>query len=293
MNNARIRLVMNSEFRRTSHAVPVALTIAGSDSGGGAGIQADLRTFAALRVFGTSAITLVTAQNTLGVTSVVPLSPSLVAAQIDAVMSDMGAAAVKTGALGTREIVDTVTGKIAEHNIGNLVIDPVMISKHGHSLIDPDAADVLVKKLFPLALLITPNAYEAAAILKRPVDALGNPQSVARELAGTGAKNVLLKGGHIGGEDMSTDYLFDGDSVIEINAPRLNTHHTHGTGCTLSAAITAFLARCFDVESAVKGAKLFISGALENAVQIGKGISPTHHMFEFYKWDEPEKGENQ
>ncbi len=273
-------------------AVPVALTIAGSDSGGGAGIQADLRTFAALRVFGTSAVTLITAQNTVGVTMVEPLKPEFVATQIDAVMSDMGALAVKTGALGTREIVETVAEKAAVHGMANLVIDPVMISKHGHALIAPDAAKTLIDKLFPLALLITPNAYEAAAILGRQIEELGNPREAAIELGKTGAKNVLLKGGHLESGALASDFFFDGDSVVELSAPRLEIPHTHGTGCTLSAAIAAYLARGYDALSAVKLAKRFISGALENACRIGNGISPVHHMFEYYRWNEPEPGEN-
>lgn len=283
---------MSSDIENNSSTIPVALTIAGSDSGGGAGIQADLRTFAALKVFGTSVITLITAQNTLGVTSVEPLSPGLVSAQIDSVMTDMGARAAKTGALGTRDIVEAVAEKVAQYGIENLVIDPVMISKHGHALIAPDAAETLIKRLFPLALFITPNAYEAAAILGKRIENLGDPRDAAIELGKTGAKNVLLKGGHLEIGESATDFFFDGDSVFELTAPKIDTPHTHGTGCTLSAAITAYLARGYETLAAVELAKRYISGALQRAVNVGKGISPVHHMFEYYSFNEQETGDD-
>ncbi|MEP0813965.1 MAG: bifunctional hydroxymethylpyrimidine kinase/phosphomethylpyrimidine kinase [bacterium] len=263
--------------------VPTALTIAGSDSGGGAGIEADLRTFAALKVFGTAALTLITAQNTRDVFHVEMLPPWLVGKQIDAVMSDFAVGAAKTGALGTAEIVAEVAGKIKEHSIENLVVDPVMISKHGSRLIEQTAAEALMKLLCPLATIITPNAHEAAAMLDTKVENLGDPGKAALELCRFGSKYVLLKGGHLNGSD-AVDYFSDGNKVHEIRAPRVDSPHTHGTGCTLSSAIAAFLARGFEVKRSVCEAKHFVSTALRFAVPVGGGISPVHHMHEYYQW---------
>lgn len=264
--------------------IPVALTIAGSDSGGGAGIQADLRTFAALRAFGTSAITLITAQNTQGVSRVDILANDLVEAQIDAVMTDFNVKAAKTGALGNRDVILSVAQKVMEFSITNLVIDPVMISKHGHELIERSARTALIENMFPKALLITPNAFEAQAILGSSVDVMGDPESAVRALVSTGARAALLKGGHLSAKT-ATDYFFDGATVHVFESERIETEHTHGTGCTLSAAITAYLARGFDLYSSVKYAKKFVEGAILNARAIGKGISSTHQMHEFYSWD--------
>ena len=292
--------------------VPVALPIAGSDSGGGAGIQADMRTFAALKVYGTTALTLVTAQNTLGVSRVFALPPELVALQIDAVMRDFPVGAAKTGALGNAAVVAAVSGKVREYGIENLVVDPVMISKHGHRLIEEDAAKLMIEMLFPQALIVTPNVHEAAAILgmraaameRAPDNAdldsalgagdpahemgesahkLGDPAEAARKLCALGPKYALLKGGHMEGAD-AVDYLSDGSAVIEISAPRIATRHTHGTGCTLSAAVCAYLARGLDTHSAVLEAKKYIRAALASAAAVGQGISPVHHMHEYYKW---------
>lgn len=264
--------------------IPVALTIAGSDSGGGAGIQADLRTFAALRVFGTSAVTLITVQNTRDVARVDILAPDLVAAQIDAVMTDFEVRAVKTGALGSADIVKTVAAKVDQYRIDKLVVDPVMISKHGHALIERGARDTLIHTLFPRALLITPNAYEAAAILGVDFAKLGAPRDIAFRLGDTGARAALLKGGHLA-DDRADDYLWDGADVHVIAGERIDTPHTHGTGCTLSAAIAAYLARGCDLLDAVTRAKAYTAGALRAARAIGAGISPTHHMFEYYHWE--------
>lgn len=270
-----------------SGSIPVAMTIAGSDSGGGAGIQADLRTFAALRVFGTSTVTLITAQNTQRVSRVDILAGDIVSAQIDAVMTDFNVKAVKTGALGSREVIETVARKVDEYSISNLVIDPVMVSKHGHELIERSARISIIDELFPKALLITPNVHEAEAILGTGIDVMGNPEKAVRALVDTGAKAALLKGGHLS-EDLATDYLFDGENVHVFSSERILTEHSHGTGCTLSAAITAYLARDFDLFSAVKYAKKYINGALLGGCAVGKGISPTHHMFEYYSWDTTE-----
>jgi len=263
--------------------IPVALTIAGSDSGGGAGIQADLRTFAALRVFGTCAVTLVTAQNTLGVSRIDILDPELVGAQIDSVMTDFHVGAAKTGALGSKEVIELVSAKMEEYEMANLVVDPVMVSKHGSLLIEDSAKKTLIDVLFPRALLITPNAHEACAILGVKPDDLGDPEDAARKLAETGARAVLLKGGHLSSDD-AVDYFFDGETVHRISAPRVETKHTHGTGCTLSSAITAYIARGRDLIDAVREGKKYVSGALRAARRIGHGVSPTHHMHEYYEW---------
>ena len=258
--------------------LPVALTIAGSDSGGGAGIQADLKTFAALGVHGTSAITAITAQNTLGVTDIVELAPALVAAQIEAVMSDIGAAAAKTGMLSSAEIIEAVVKAIAHFNIRNLVVDPVMVAKGGARLLRDDAVDALRRRLLPLAAVVTPNLPEAEVLLGRPIRTLDERRQAARDLVALGARAAVVKGGHTD-EKLSIDHYFDGTDLIELQSPRIVTANTHGSGCVFSAAIAAELAKGGDSLAAVHIAKEFITGAIERSLEVGRGHGPVNPLF--------------
>ncbi|MFT3916480.1 MAG: bifunctional hydroxymethylpyrimidine kinase/phosphomethylpyrimidine kinase [Anaeromyxobacteraceae bacterium] len=254
----------------------VALTIAGSDSGGGAGIQADLRTFAAHLVHGTSAVTAVTAQNSVGVTGWAPIEPGLVAAQIEAVATDMPVGATKTGMLGTAAVVEVVADAARRLRLGPLVVDPVMVAKSGDRLIDPAAQAAYVARLFPLAALVTPNLHEAAALVGRRVEDLASMREAARALHGMGAAAVLVKGGALPGE--TVDVLFDGRTLVEIPGPRVDTRNVHGTGCTLSAAICARLALGTPLEAAVRGAKDYLVEGLRRSYNVGKGRGPVQHL---------------
>ena len=255
---------------------PVALTIAGSDPSGGAGIQADLKTFHHFQVYGTSALTLVTAQNTIGVQRVELLAPDLVIAQIDAVASDFEVAAAKTGALGSAAIVAAVAEACARHRIARLVVDPVMISKHGHALLPADAIDALRRALLPRAALLTPNLPEAAALVGGALATERDIEDAARALHALGAAAVLLKGGHGAGDEVA-DLLFDGRDCTWLRAPRQHTPHTHGTGCTISAAITARLALGDDLVHAVRTAQAFVLRAIATAPGLGHGQGPVNH----------------
>jgi len=258
-------------------AIPrIALTIAGSDSGGGAGIQADLKTFHHFGVYGTSALTLVTAQNTMGVWDVQLLRPELVAKQIEVVAGDFEVRAVKTGALGSEELIEVVAASIGEHAIPNLVVDPVMISKHGDPLLPTGAIDALQRRLFPRAALVTPNLHEAAELLGRPVESEGQMRDAALSVHDLGAAAVLVKGGQLPGEE-AVDLFYDGAAFTRLSAPRIDTSHTHGTGCTYSAAITALLARGETLADAVRHAKDFISRAIASAPGLGHGHGPVDH----------------
>jgi hydroxymethylpyrimidine/phosphomethylpyrimidine kinase len=259
-------------MRRTRRT---ALTIAGSDSGGGAGIQADLKTFHHFGVYGTSALTLVTAQNTLGVRRVEPLAPSLVSAQIDAVAEDLRPDAVKTGALGSAAIVEAVAAAVARHRLGPLVVDPVILSKDGRDLLDADAVDALRRLLVPAAALVTPNLPEAAALLGAGV-APGEIAEAARALLALGARAVLVKGGHLPGAEL-VDVLAERDRVLTLRAARIDTPHTHGTGCTYSAAIAALLARGDDLVDAVRTAHAWVQRAIATAPGLGGGHGPLNH----------------
>ena len=258
-------------------AVYVALTIAGSDSGGGAGIQADLKTFQRFGVYGTSALTLVTVQNTVGVRAVELLSTELIAQQIAAVAEDFDVRAAKTGALGSAEIIEAVAAAVEEHAIPNLVVDPVMISKHGDPLLDTDAVEVLRPRLFPKASLVTPNLHEAAALLGRAVASEEAMRDAARAVCDLGAEAALVKGGHLPGGE-AVDLFYDGSDFVRLAAPRIETPHTHGTGCTYSAAIAALLARGETLVAAVREAKDFISRAIAGAPGIGHGHGPVDHL---------------
>jgi hydroxymethylpyrimidine/phosphomethylpyrimidine kinase len=256
--------------------VKIALTIAGSDSGGGAGIQADLKTFAAHGLHGTSAITAVTAQNSVAVAAYVALEPRMVVAQIEAVASDMAVAAVKTGMLANRDIVAAVADAVGGLRIPHLVVDPVMVAKSGDRLLDASAEAAYRERLFPLAEVVTPNLPEAEALLDHPVRTLEEMKQAARELRSWGPRVVVVKGGHLAGD--ATDVFFDGEHLEEIRAPRIETRNTHGTGCTFSAAITARLALGDDALTAVKGAKTYLTEAIRRSYSVGAGHGPVDHL---------------
>lgn len=256
---------------------PRALTIAGSDSGGGAGIQADLKTFMAHGVYGASAITAITAQNTQEVRAVVMLEPAMVVAQIEAVLDDIGADAIKTGMLGNAAIIDAVADTLERYRIEQVVIDPVMVAKSGARLLEEDAVTALRQRLLPLALVITPNLPEASVLLNREVTGEHDMRQAARDLHALGPRYVLLKGGHLPGSEV-VDLLYDGAQFIELRAGRLETNHTHGTGCTYAAAIAALIARGLAVEQAVRQAHAYLHDAIVHAPAIGRGYGPVNHL---------------
>ena len=264
-----------------SPRVPIALTIAGSDSGGGAGIQADLKTFAALGVHGASAITAVTAQNTQQITRVLELPPDLVAAQIDAVVSDMGVDAAKTGMLGTAQIVEVVAEKVREHDLRPLVVDPVMVAKSGDRLLREDAVRALREQLLPLATVLTPNLPEAEALLDRALTSWDDVREGAKEIVSMGAQAVVITGGHR--EGPATDLFYDGQQLHEFTAARVDTTSTHGTGCTFASAIAAALAKGSTPHGAVTMAKAYVTKALQAAYPVGRGHGPVHHFFRFWQ----------
>ncbi len=254
-----------------------ALTIAGSDSGGGAGIQADLKTFQELDVFGMSALTAVTAQNTLGVHGVYPLTVEAVSRQIDSIGEDMGTDAVKTGMLFNAEIIEVVSEKIRIYQWEKVVVDPVMIAKGGASLLQNEAITALKRYLLPLSMVVTPNIPEAEVLTGMIIKTLDDKKEAARKLVELGAKNVVIKGGHDEDQLEAVDVLYDGQEFIYFKSKRFLTKNTHGTGCTFSAAITAGLAQGQSVYEAVAKAKEFIQAAIEDDLQIGKGHGPTNH----------------
>jgi len=251
----------------------VALTIAGSDPGGGAGIQADLKTFAMLGVWGTSAVTSVTVQNTEGVTDVADVPADVVGAQIRAVVGDIGADAAKTGMLSSAGIVEAVAAAIEETGVPNLVVDPVFVSKHGHPLLRPDAVEALRHRVVPLATLVTPNLPEAAGLAGFGVETRDDMSRAARAILALGAGAVLVKGGHLEGS-RSDDLFVTPDGEEWLPAERIDTPNTHGTGCVLSAAIAARLARGDDLEAAVRTGKAFVTEAIRHALALGRGIGP-------------------
>jgi len=260
-----------------------ALTIAGSDSGGGAGIQADIKSFSANGVFGMSAITAITAQNTTGVQGYVDVPLEYIAMQIDSVFADIRPDAVKTGMLSNPQTVALVAQKLKEYKADNIVIDPVMIAKGGSLLLQKEAVQNMVGMLFPLATIITPNIPEAEFITGKKIVSSADMQEICLDLNDMGAKCVLLKGGHMGTEE-ANDLLFDGEKFHTFTSKRIKTHNTHGTGCTLASAIAANLAKGFSVYDAVASAKEYIQGAIEHAdeLNIGSGHGPLHHFYKFY-----------
>lgn len=264
------------------------LTIAGSDTCGGAGIQADLKTFSAHGTYGMSVITAVTVQNTQGVFGCQDITPDIIKGQIDAIYTDIDVSAVKVGMVSKIETIHAIADKLEQYQAKNVVVDPVMISKSGFDLMHPDAKETLIKRLLPLAFVVTPNLPEAEVMTGMRIENLEQMEQAARMIYKMGAKNVLIKGGHL--EHDATDLLFDGEKVIALKSERIPTKNTHGTGCTLSSAIAANLARGKSVEEAVRISKDYITVAIEHALEIGKGVGPTNHFYELYQkagiWDE-------
>lgn len=254
---------------------PVAMTIAGSDSGGGAGIQADLKTFQALGVYGTSTLTAITAQNTVAVTAVHEIPTDIVAAQIDAVVSDIGVDAAKTGMLSSAAIISTVADRIRHWKLEQLVVDPVMVAKSGDHLLREDAVGALVHELLPLAMVLTPNVPEAEVLVGRQLESEEDLRRAAREIVAMGPRTVVMKGGHRQGD--ATDVFYDGHEFIVLPSERFDTPNTHGTGCTLSAAIAAGLAQGLSVRDAVVDAKRYVSEAIRRSQPLGHGHGPVAH----------------
>jgi hydroxymethylpyrimidine/phosphomethylpyrimidine kinase len=258
-----------------------ALTIAGSDSGGGAGIQADLKTFAAFGVYGTSAVTAVTAQNTRGVTAWEPVSTELVIAQIEAVGADFAPRAVKTGMLATTAIVEAVGATIAEMELPNLVVDPVMLAKGGDRLLREDAVMAIVAELLPRAEVVTPNIPEAEILTGGSIRSVGDMHDAARRIRKLGPRVVVIKGGH-GEGNLVIDVVCTPEREFELRGPRLDTPHTHGTGCTFASAIAAGLALDRSVDDAIRDARTYVEGAIREAPGLGGGHGPLHHFWRVY-----------
>jgi hydroxymethylpyrimidine/phosphomethylpyrimidine kinase len=265
-------------------ATPAALTIAGSDSSGGAGIQADLKTFAALGVYGASVITALTAQNTKRVAGIHVVPAAFIAAQLDVVFGDLDIGAVKIGMVAERAAIEAIAASLERWQPKHIVLDPVMVATSGDRLLAPDAVDVLRTKLIPRATILTPNLPEAAALLDAPIAVSETDiEAQGRKLLVLGCRAVLIKGGHGQGSE-SIDYLIDASGVVALKAPRIATECTHGTGCSLSSAIAAGLAKGEDLATAVRNAKIFISGAIAAAdrFSVGHGHGPVHHFHRFY-----------
>ncbi|MCQ4725170.1 bifunctional hydroxymethylpyrimidine kinase/phosphomethylpyrimidine kinase [Anaerotignum faecicola] len=257
------------------------LTIAGSDSCGGAGIQADIKTFCAHGTYAMSVITAVTVQNTMGVFGCQDISPEIISGQIDAIFTDIDVSAVKVGMVSQIGTINAIADKLEQYSPKNIVIDPVMISKSGFDLLKPEAKNALIKRLIPLAKVLTPNLPEAEAITGIKIENISQMEEAAVKIHSMGAEYVFVKGGHL--ENDATDILFDGSKVITLPGKRFNTKNTHGTGCTISSAIAANLANGLSVENAVKNAKDYISTAIEHSFSIGKGVGPTNHFYMLYK----------
>lgn len=253
----------------SQHHQPRALTIAGSDSGGGAGIEADLKVFHALGVFGTAAITAITAQNTQGVAGAWPVPADVIAAQIDAVLSDIGADAAKTGMLHSPPVVAAVVDALRRHPVAHLVVDPVIVAKDGSALLDEQGVAALKSNLLPMAQVVTPNTVEAAALAAMPIESLQQAREAARRIRDLGPASVLVKGGHLPGDPV--DVFFDGEECVELRSQRRQGAAVHGTGCVLSAAIAAYLARGSSVAEAVTRAHSFVGDAIRSAFMIGRG----------------------
>jgi hydroxymethylpyrimidine/phosphomethylpyrimidine kinase len=256
------------------------LIIAGSDSGGGAGIRADLKTVSALGAFGMTAITALTAQNTTGVYGVLEIEPKFVVGQIEACVTDIGCDAVKTGMLASTAIIDAVAAAISDRRLAPLVVDPVMIAKSGAPLLNPDAVEALKTKLLPLATVVTPNLHEAGALTGREIKTLEQMREAARAIRELGPENVVVKGGHL--ESTAADVLYDGHEFTEFRAERIDTKNTHGTGCIFASAIAASLAQKKTVRESVTTAKDFITAAIRASLAIGKGYGPANPMAMLY-----------
>ncbi len=261
--------------------VPIVMTIAGSDSGGGAGIQADLKTFAALGVYGTSVITSITAQNTVSVTDLFNMPKSIISSQIDAIMTDIGSDVVKTGMLANTEIIEIVSEKLTEFTFPIVVVDPVMVATSGDRLISEDAIDILRKMLIPLATVITPNIPEAEALTERRILTLDDARNAAKDLVAMGAKSAVVKGGHM--EGPSTDMVYDGKEFRAYTSKRISSTSTHGTGCTLASAIAAKLAHGYSIRDSVSQAKRYVTASIRNAFPIGSGHGPLNHFYMYWE----------
>ena len=256
--------------------IPKALTIAGSDSGGGAGIQADLKTFSAFRVFGMSVITAVTAQNSVGVQGVENLPPAFVARQLRSVLEDFGADAAKCGMLSTAPIIEAVATELASRRIEKLVVDPVMVAKSGDQLLQPEARAALADRILPLALLVTPNLPEAEVLAGIRVAEPEDMEEAARRIHQMGPRYVLVKGGHLKGD--ATDLLWNGRDFTRFSTPRIDSQNTHGTGCTFSAAIAAGLARGQALGDAIRSAKAYVTRAIREGFRAGRGVGQLRHF---------------
>ncbi len=271
--------------KNTSEAYYRVVTIAGSDSGGGAGIQADLKTFSATGCYGMSVITALTAQNTKGVTGIHAVPPSFVREQMEAVFTDIGADAVKIGMLFSVELIEAVAQELVKYKVDNIVLDPVMVAQSGDKLLQDDAIDAIKTHLIPLACVVTPNLPEASVLLNRKLDGMEDVRTGAKELSMFGSRSVLIKGGHLEGND-STDllYLSGENRFIVFKGERINTLNNHGTGCTLSSAIASYLAKGYEIENAVRKAKTYINGAIRagSKYKLGHGHGPVHHFYKFW-----------
>ncbi len=259
-----------------------ALTIAGSDSSGGAGIQADLKTFQAHGVFGMTAITAVTVQNTRQVNDIQEMTPEIVRGQIACLFDDIAIHAIKIGMVSSTVLIETIADTLAQQDLPPVVLDPVMISKSGYPLLKQEARSALVRLLFPLADVVTPNIHEAESLIAQPIETIAAMKDAAREILTLGARKVVVKGGHLG-DAQATDVVCDGQDFQELTGARIETRNTHGTGCTFSAAIAANLARGHAFFEAVKRAKTYINGAIAHSLDIGRGHGPTHHFFDLYR----------
>jgi hydroxymethylpyrimidine/phosphomethylpyrimidine kinase len=257
--------------------IKIAMTIAGSDSVGGAGIQADLKTFQRLETFGVSVLTAITAQNTVGVNEVLFLPTELIAKQLDSVLGDVPVDALKTGMLANAEIVKVVAGKVRQYSLVNLVVDPVLVSTSGHLLLEQEAVYTMKEQLFPLAKIVTPNLPEVKALVGIQVDTNEDMKEAALAICSLGAQNVLVKGGHSTGE--ATDLFYDGKDFHFLTVKRIGVGSVHGTGCTLSAAIAAYLARGYSVLEAVQAGKKYVTGAIETSFALGKGSRLLNHGY--------------
>ena len=262
------------------------LTIAGSDSGGGAGIQADLKTFSALGCYGMSVITALTAQNTMGVTGIHAVPPAFAAQQMAAVIGDIGVDAVKIGMLYSAELIESVAASLKQHGVTTIVLDPVMVAQSGDNLLQEDAVAALKRALLPMATVVTPNLPEAEVLLGRKIDGLDGMRTAARDLSKLGCRSVLIKGGHMHTSESSDVLFIDGENrIVVMPDRRVPTPNTHGTGCTLSSAIAAHLARGLGIEAAVQRAKQYIADAIRAGAvyRIGQGSGPVHHFHEFWE----------
>jgi hydroxymethylpyrimidine/phosphomethylpyrimidine kinase len=269
------------ELKPMSVRIPTALTIAGSDSGGGAGIQADLKTFTAFKVFGMSVLTSITAQNTQTVSGIYDLPPDFVKLQIDTVVRDIEVHAAKTGMLSNKAIISAVAEKLEQYEIKKLVIDPVMRAKNGYPLLKHEAEKALIEELLPLALLVTPNIPEAEVLSGIKITSLDSMKEAAKKIKSIGPKYVLVKGGHISWSHEAIDILYDGKDFHSLTSPRIETKNTHGTGCTYSAAICAGLAKGLNLIKAILEAKDYVTGSIRRSFNLGSGNGPLNHFWKF------------